>query len=80
VSEDATPSASLGEDYPKQQARVREILSHYEETFALPNGVGRGCAFAIAMIKHTLAEAAKAADSGDVVAMIRWYNEMKGIE
>ena len=80
MSDDVPTHASLGEEYPKQQARVREVLAHYEETFALPNGVGRGCSFAIAGIKKTLAEAAKAADSGDVLQMIRWYNEMKGIE
>jgi hypothetical protein len=80
VSDDVPAHASLGEEYPKQQARVREILSHYEETYRMPNGAGRGCIFAINSIKSTLAAADRAAITGDVAAMIRLYEEMRGIE
>jgi hypothetical protein len=66
-------SGSLGIDYPKQQARVREILGHYRE-------IGPAGAFACAWIEKTLRDADEAAVSGDVVAMIRSYKEMQGVQ
>jgi hypothetical protein len=32
----------------------------------------------IAMMKHAINEATRAAASGDVVAMIQWHEELKG--
>lgn len=66
--------ANLGEDFPKLQAHVRELLGEYK---ALPGGVG---VFGAAMIEGVLQRADQAATSGDVVAMIRSYDEMKGCE
>lgn len=63
--------ASLGEDFPRMQAHVRELLGEYK---ALPGGVG---AFGAMMIEQVLQRADQAAMSGDVVAMIRSYEEMK---
>ncbi len=67
-------SASLGEAYPKEQARCRELLRQYEEIRNLP---GVNVNFAVAMIEKTLKEADQAAISGDPVAMLRAYEAMK---
>ncbi len=75
-----TPSDTLGDALPRECARVREVLSQYEECFRAPDGSGRGCAFAIHMIKASLAAADKAMISGDVVAMIQAYEDLKGTE
>ncbi len=65
---------TLAEDYPRMQERVRELLEQYIETSKMPRV---NCSFAIAGIKATLREADEAAMSGDVVRMLRAYNEMK---
>jgi hypothetical protein len=65
--------SSLGNDYPNQQARCRELLHAYHEIG--PNGM-----FAALMIEEVLQRADKAAVSGDVVAMIRCFEEMKGCQ
>lgn len=65
--------SSLGEQYPIQQARVREILGYYKE-------IGPAGMFGAAMIEDLLQRADQAAISGDLVAMIRCYEEMKEVE
>jgi len=62
--------SSLGDEYPIEQARVRELLGQYK--FIGPAGT-----FGATMIEQTLQRADTAALSGDVVAMIRSYQEMK---
>lgn len=62
---------SLAEDYRKEQARNRELLTQYR---ALPNNVG---AFGALMIEDLLRRADEAVMNGDVVAMLRCYAEMK---
>ena len=64
---------TLGDDFPREQARVREILGYYKE-------IGPAGAFGAAMIEATLREADAAAISGDVVAMIRAYQSMKEVQ
>ena len=64
--------SSLGEEFPKQQARVREILGHYKE-------IGPSGMFGAAMIEQTLKRADEAAISGDVIAMIQSYEELKKV-
>jgi hypothetical protein len=64
---------TLGEDYPKQQERCRELLERYREIG--PNG-----AFGRMMIAQVLARADQAAVSGDLPAMIKAYQEMKDCE
>jgi hypothetical protein len=66
--------ASLGEEYPRMQAHVRELLGIYK---ALPDGVG---AFGAMVIEQVLQRACEAAASGDVVAMTRSFEEMKECE
>ena len=64
---------SLGEDYPNQQARCREVLNQYRE-------VGPVGAFGAAMIELTLKEADEAALAGDLVRMIAAYKAMVEIK
>ena len=61
---------SLAEALPKEQDRVREIVAIYD---TVPNGH-----FAAAMMRQSLAEAERAAATGDVVAMIAAYEDLKG--
>lgn len=64
--------SSLGEEFPKEQARCRELLGVYK---SLPNNAGW---FAAPMIEDMLRRADVAAISGDVLAMIQVYEEMRG--
>ena len=66
-------STTLGDEFPKQQARVRKILGCYKE-------IGPAGMFGAAMIEQTLREADAAALSGDIVAMLRAYEAMKEIK
>jgi len=65
--------ASLGEEYPKEQARVREVLGVYKE-------IGPAGAFGAMDIEQTLREADEAALSGDLPRMIAAFEEMKLVE
>lgn len=64
---------SLGEALPEQQARVREILGHYK-------ALGTPGIFGALMIEHSLREADRAVMSGDPVAMLRAYEDLKSIK
>lgn len=66
---------TIGEEYPKEQARCRELLEQYASLRTMPNV---NVEFAIVAIEDVLRRADKAAISGDVVAMLRSYKEMKG--
>jgi len=63
--------STVGDEFPKQQARVRELLAQYKALSA----VGTFGAF---MIEKVLQSADEAAISGDVVAVLRSYEELKG--
>lgn len=62
---------SVGEAYPKEQARVRELLGVYKS-------LGPVGGFGAMMIEQVLQRADQAAVSGDVIAMLRSYEELKG--
>ncbi len=62
--------SSLGDEFPKEQARCRELLWQYQE-------IGPVGMFGHAMISQVLRDADEAAISGDLVAMIRAYKAMK---
>jgi hypothetical protein len=62
---------SLGEALPAEQARVRELLAEYK---AIPQG-----AFVATLIEQSLKKADEAVISGDVVAMIAAYEDLKGV-
>lgn len=70
---------NLAEALPREQARVRTVLSHYEDA-QRTMGDRVNCHFAIFSIKASLAAAEKAAAAGDVVAMIQAYSDLKEIE
>lgn len=60
----------LAEELPKEQQRVRELLPLYD---SIPTGT-----FGAAMLRQVLTRAEQAAASGDVIAMLRSYEELKG--
>lgn len=64
--------ASLAEEFPKEQQRVRNLLPLYD---SIPTG-----AFGAAMLRQVLTRAEQAAASGDVIAMLRSYEELKGCQ
>lgn len=63
---------TLGEDLPKEQARVRKLILLYRDP-AL-DGAGN---FAASMMEELLRKADEAVISGDLVAMIAAYNDLK---
>ena len=65
-------TTSLGEELPKEQARVRELIAEYRDP-AL-KGAGN---IAAMMMEQALQRADKAIISSDVLAMIRAYEELK---
>ena len=66
-------STTVGEDFPKQQARVRALRESYLE-------IGPSGAFGAAMMEQALKRADEAAMSGDVVAILRSYKELSEFE
>jgi hypothetical protein len=63
---------TLAEALPKEQQRVRELLPLYDE---IPTGI-----FAATMMRQSLARAEQAAASGDVIAMLTAYEDLKGYD
>lgn len=69
---------SLAEALPEQIRRVNEdIIPVYESMLGMPNVI---VAPTIAMMRHAVNEATKAAASGDVIQMLRWHEELKGLD
>ncbi len=64
---------TVGEDFPKQQARVREVLKLYHE-------IGPAGQFGAIMIENALREADAAQSSGDIIEILRSYEALKEIE
>ena len=64
---------TLGEDLPKEQARVREILGHYKE-------IGPAGMFGVFLIEQALQKADRAIIDGGLTEMIAAYKELKAIE
>lgn len=64
--------SNLAEALPAEQQRVRELVKIYDN---VPHG-----AFGAAMLRQALTRAEQAAASGDVVAMLRSYEELKGCQ
>jgi len=65
---------SVGEDYPKQQARLRKLR---EDVARLPV---HSVFFYLMALDSALHNAEEAAISGDIVEMLRAYNEMREFE
>lgn len=65
---------SLGEALPREMARVRdEVMPMYRD-------IGVPGLPALTLMRLSLDAAAKAMAEGDVVAMIRCYQDLKGYE
>ena len=64
---------TLGTALPAEQARVREVLTHYIE-------IGRAGQFGAAMIEQSLQAADKAIISGDLTRMIAAYKDLQEIK
>lgn len=62
---------SVGSDFPNQQRRVRELIKIYEQ-------LGPVGTFGKIMLEDALRRADEAAISGDIVAIVQSYQEMKG--
>ena len=63
---------TLADALPKDIARVREVLGHYRE-------IGPAGAIGAAFIEQDLRAADQAVMSGDVVAMLRSLETLRGI-
>ena len=62
---------SLGEALPREMARVRD------ELIPIYQSIGVAGSFALILMRKALDDAAKALAEGDVIAMIRVYQELK---
>ena len=65
-------SESLGEALPKEQARVRKLITIYRDPM-----LGGSGEFAALRMEGSLQIADKAVMSGDLVAMINAYQDLK---
>ena len=61
---------TLAADYPKEQARLRELIEAYRE-------IGPAGAFGLYAIERVLARADTASAGHDTVALIRCLSEMR---
>lgn len=69
-------AGSLGEALPREMARVRdEVMPPYLELRGVP---GVNVDFALGMMRADLDAAAKAMAEGDVIAMLKSYESLKG--
>ena len=64
--------SSISIEFPKQQARVRELLEQYQ---TIPTG-----AFGAHMLKDVLRRADQAMASGNVISILQSYKEMAECE
>lgn len=62
---------SLADALPREQQRVRDLIPLYQE-------IGPAGTPAILLMRASLAQAERAAASGDVVAMLCAYEDLKG--
>lgn len=65
--------ASLAEALPTEMTRVRALIPLYQS-------IGPAGGFAIMMMNRALDEAQKALAEGDVIAMLRVYEDLKGFK
>lgn len=64
---------SIGEDMPNQQARARELLQAY-------NDIGPAGKFGVYVIEQALRRADTALASGDVVEIVKAYQELRELK
>ena len=68
---------TLADEYPKEQKRVREVLSIYE---SMRDSAQINVASVILMIKSVLEEAERAAVAGDAVRMVQSFYALRSIK
>ncbi len=66
-------SESVGSAFPGEMARVQEVLDSYR-------AIGPAGAFGAAWIQDTLSRADAAWKSGDVLAILRAFNELREVK
>lgn len=72
---------TVGEDFPNQQARCRELLEEYRRFGNTPGiSVSPTVAMDFAKIKAVLARADQALASGNTIWILASYEEMRGCE
>ena len=64
---------TLGEALPAEMTRVRALIPIYQS-------IGPAGGFAIMMMNKALDEAQRALAEGDVAAMVRAYEDLKGFK
>ena len=64
---------SVGQDFPVQQERVRDLIERYKS-------IGPAGKLAILYMRAALKKADEAAISGDPVAQLRSYQELRDFE
>lgn len=69
--------ASLAEELPAEIKRVQVVRSYYEELRSMPDVI---VGPQIAMMTAAIDEGVASLASGDVVRMLRAYEELKGWE
>lgn len=67
--------ASLAVELPAEINRVRGVQDTYKELRSMPNVIVEP---QIAMMEQSIQSAIKASASGDVIAMLRAYEDLKG--
>ena len=77
MSTDTTaPADTLGDALPREMARVRdEVMPQYLAVRRIP---GVNVEWVLTRMRASLDRAAKAMAEGDVVAMLRAYQDLKG--
>lgn len=63
---------TVGDDFPREQARARELLAIYR---TIPTG-----GFGAIVIEEALRRADAARASGDIVAILRSYSELRDLK
>ena len=65
--------SSVGEEFPKEQARVRKLIEQYK-------AIGTPGFFGAQMMERALKRADQAAISGDVVEILRSFEELRSFQ
>lgn len=69
--------SSLATELPREINRVRELQDEYKSLRGMPNVIVEP---QIAMMEGALRAAIASSSSGDVIAMMRAYENLKGFE
>lgn len=65
--------STVGSEFPKEVARVHELRDAYRD-------IGPAGAFGLSMIDQALVRATQAQSSGDVVEIVRSFEELRSLK